>query len=211
MGRADVHTGWSGLALVLALAMAPSMPVRAAGEPPVQVASDAAPERHGAVFVDPLGFLMFGGRIGVEAGGDRVTGAIYGRWFDAGLLSRSLFLNDGESFGFSYGGGVRGRYYTSENQTGAHVGLAAEYLRTRIEDRSALVATISSYVVPYVEGGYRFARGRLFADGSLAFGYAARISGSVENLPGGNTAGLYTADNQSSIYGSASLELGVLF
>jgi hypothetical protein len=122
-----------------------------------------------------------------------------------------LFLDDGQSFGFSYGAGVRGRYYTSDNQSGLHVGLAAEYLRTRIENRSALIATTSSYVVPYAEAGYRFARGRLFADGSLALGYAARMSGSVANLPGGNDAGMYIANNESSIYGSLSLELGVLF
>jgi hypothetical protein len=42
-------------------------------------------------------------------------------------------------------------------------------------------------------------------------GYAARLSGKVDNLPGGNNASSYAATNESSVYGSVGLELGVFF
>jgi hypothetical protein len=197
--------------VVVVLALAIARAAHASEDPSVGIATGTTSDRHGAVFVDPLGFLMFGGRIGAEAGGSRITGAVYGRWFNAGVLSHNLFLKNGESFGFSYGGGVRGRYYASDNQAGLHVGLGLEYLRTRIENASVRIATTSGYLVPQAEVGYRFARGRLFADGSVAMGYATQLSGSVSNLSGGNSAGLYTAADESSVYAAASLELGVLF
>jgi hypothetical protein len=195
----------------LSIALATAGAARASEDPSVGIATGTGTDRHGAVFMDPLGFLMFGGRIGAEAGGSRITGAVYGRWFNAGVLSHNLFLKNGESFGFSYGGGVRGRYYTSDDQAGFHVGLGLEYLRTRIENGSARIATTSGYLVPQGEVGYRFTSGRLFADGSASLGYATQLHGSVSNLPGGNNAGIYTAADESSVYASASLELGVLF
>ncbi len=180
--------------------------------PPVAGAkSSAAPEHHGSAYVDPLGFLMFGPRIGVDAGGTHFTGGVYGRWFDPGLLGRSLFLKDGQTFAFSYGVGARGRYYLGEGHGGLHVGAGAEYLRTRIEEAAALIASTSGYFVPYAEVGYRLAFDRFYAGATALLGYAARLSGSVENLPGGNNAGSYEANNESSIYGSAGLELGVFF
>jgi hypothetical protein len=178
---------------------------------PTRAAGGAAPARNGSAFVDPLGFLLFGPRVGVEIGGGRVSGALYGRWFNLGLLSHSLFLNDGDDFGLSYGAGLRGRYYLSEGLEGAHVGIAVEYLRTRIETPSVLIATVSGYAVPYAEAGYRFTVGSFYADASAALGYAFKLSGSVENLPGGSAAGSYQAQDKSSIYGSASLDLGVYF
>jgi len=170
-----------------------------------------APERHGSAFVDPLGFLMFGPRVGVEAGTPHITGGVYGRWFSPGLLGRSLFLNDGDSFAFSYGVGARGRYYLGEGQRGFHLGAGGEYLRTRVENAAARVATVSGYVVPYAEAGYRLAFDRFYAGASAVLGYAARLSSTVENLPGGNNAGSSEASNESSVYGSAALELGVYF
>ena len=65
--------------------------------------------------------------------------------------------------------------------------------------------------MPYAEAGYRFAFDRFYAGATAALGYAARLSGQVDNLPGGNNAGSYQASNQSSVYGSAGLELGLFF
>jgi hypothetical protein len=192
------------LATRVARADEPAPPVASAG-------NSAAPERHGSVFVDPLGLLMFGPRVGVEAGTPHVTGGLYGRWFSPGLLGRSLFLNEGQNFAFSYGIGARGRYYVGEGQRGFHAGAGAEYLRTRVEEPSALVATTSGYFVPYAEVGYRLGFDRFYAGASAVLGYAARLSGTVENLPGGNNAGSYQANDESSVYGSAALELGVFF
>jgi hypothetical protein len=179
--------------------------------PAASAESSAAPERHGSAFVDPLGFLMFGPRVGVEAGTPHITAGVYGRWFSPGLLGHSLFLNDGDSFAFSYGIGARGRYYLGEGQRGFHLGAGGEYLRTRVENAAARVATVSGYVVPYAEAGYRLAFDRFYAGASAVLGYAAKVSGQVENLPGGTNAGSYEATNESSVYGSAALELGVFF
>jgi hypothetical protein len=180
--------------------------------PPAATAeSSRASERHGSAFIDPLGFLMFGPRVGVEAGTPHITGGVYGRWFSPGLLGRSLFLNDGDSFAFSYGVGARGRYNLGEGQRGFHLGAGAEYLRTRVENAAALSATVSGYVVPHAEAGYRLAFDRFYAGASAVLGYAAKLSSTVENLPGGNNAGSYQASDESSVYGSAALELGVFF
>src|SRR5262249_15725626 len=135
----------SPLVVALAMQLAPG---RAHAEEP-------ASERHGSAFVDPLGFLMFGPRLGVEAGGAHFPGGALRRWVDPGVLGRSLFLNAGDSFTFSYGVGGRGRYYFGDGQRGLHVGAGAEYLHTRVENGDALVATTSKYVVPYAEVGYR--------------------------------------------------------
>jgi hypothetical protein len=171
--------------------------------------ASSPPERHFSAFVDPLGFLLFGSRAGVEAGGDHLAGAVYARWFDAGLASRKLFLRDGDTFRASWGAGVRGRYYLSSGQSGIHVGAGAEYLRARIDTPSARVAAISSYAVPYAEGGYRLPLGRFYVGAAAVLGYAVRLSGHVENLPGGMAAATYEATNKSSVYGWASLELGL--
>ena len=46
---------------------------------------------------------------------------------------------------------------------------------------------------------------------TAVLGYAARLSGKVDNLPGGTNASSYQANNESSVYGSVGLELGVFF
>jgi hypothetical protein len=199
------------LPLVLPLLLGARIAAADEGPPPASVEGHSPPERHGSAFVDPLGFLMFGPRVGVEAGGGHLTGGVYGRWFDGGLLGRSLFLHDGDSFGFSWGAGARGRYYLGDGHSGVHLGAGAEYLRTRIENARDLIVTTSGYFVPYAEAGYRFAFNSFFAGATAALGYAAKLSGKVENLPGGSGAAGYAAANQSSVYGSAGLELGVFF
>jgi hypothetical protein len=187
---------------------------RAAADAATTEPSAAASEplaRHGSGFVDPLGLALFGPRLGIEGGAGRFSVAAYGRWFNAGLLAHSLFLGAGDQFGFSYGAGVRVRYYLSDALDGAHFGLATEYLRTRIENSSELIATNSNYLVPYVEAGYRLPLGGFYADASAGFGYALKLSGSVESLPGGNSASGFEAQDKSTVYGTASLDLGVYF
>jgi hypothetical protein len=171
----------------------------------------AAPERHGSAYVDPLGFLLFGPRIGVDAGSKHLTGGVYGRWLSPGLLGQSLFLEEGGSFAFSYGIGTRVRYYLGEGQRGFHAGAGAEYLRTRTENAATRLAAISGYLVPQAEIGYRLAFDRFYAGAAALVGYAARLSSTVENLPGGNNAGSTQVNDESSVYASAALELGVFF
>jgi hypothetical protein len=154
---------------------------------------------------------LFGPRVGVEVGANRVSGVLYGRWFNTGLLSNSLFLNSGDEFAFSYGVGAAGRYYFSGDLERAHLGLAVEYLSTSIETPSVAIVSKSAYLVPQVEGGYRLPLGGFYADASAAIGYAFRLSGNIENLPGGSAASGYVAEDKSTFYGSASLDLGVYF
>jgi len=198
-------------AVVCALAPAGSA---AAGEPSSGSATNApdAPAPHGSVYLDPLGFLLFGPTIGVEAGAGHVTGLVDARWFNMGVLAHSLFLNQGDSFDFSWGVGGAARYYLWTGMAGPYVGARFEYLASRIANAGELIVTNSSYAVPQLEGGYRLALGtRFYAGGTAAIGYAFRLTGTVDNLPGGMNASLYAATDRSSFYGSASLELGVFF
>lgn len=198
--------------LLMAILTVPRVASAAADDKPqLEPTAGSVPVPHGSIFVDPLGFALFGPRIGVEVGAKRVTGAVYGRWMNEGLLSHSLFLKSGDKFDFSYGAGVRGRYYLSDGMRATHLGLAFEYLRTSIETPSVLIVAKSAYVVPQLEVGYRVPFGRFYLDGSGALGYAFKASGNVDNLPGGNDALLYQASNESKIYGAASLEFGIYF
>ncbi len=170
-----------------------------------------APTHHGSVFIDPLGFVFFGPTFGAEVGADRLSGIVYGRWFNEGVLAQGLFLTGSDHFDFSYGIGARGRYYFWGGLSGPHVGAGVEYLSTRVDDPVNLIATNSHYLVPQVEGGYRFALGAFYAGGAAALGYAFELSSSVDNLPGGMNASSFQVVNESKFYGSASLELGVYF
>ncbi|MEP7049099.1 MAG: hypothetical protein ABJB12_02050 [Pseudomonadota bacterium] len=175
--------------------------------------AEAAPEavHHGSVFVDPLGLVLFGPTFGMEAGAGRISGTLYGRWLNAGVLAHSLFLKDKESFAFSYGAGLRGRYFFRDDLSGPHLGIGAEFVQSRVDDSVDLVETKSTYVVPLVEGGYRLPFSGVYLGAAASLGYAFQASSSVGNLPGGNSAGAFSATDKSTIYGSASLEMGVYF
>src|SRR6187402_421861 len=68
-------------------------------------------KHHGAVYVDPLGFLLFGPSLGAEVAlGPVGFGATF-RWFNPGLLGKALFLDEGSKFTFSYGLGLNAQYY----------------------------------------------------------------------------------------------------
>jgi hypothetical protein len=180
-------------------------------EPAAATHGQAPATHHGSVFVDPLGFVFFGPTFGAELGIGKVSALVYGRWFNEGVLAQGLFLKASDRFDFSYGVGLRGRYYAWGGLAGPHVGVGAEYLSTRVDDPANLIATNSRYLVPQVEGGYRFALGAFYAGGAAALGYAFELSSSVDNLPGGTNAGTYQVVSESKFYGSASLELGVYF
>lgn len=175
-------------------------------------AGAVTPSYWGSFALDPLGFLLFGPTATLEFGAGRWAGAASFRWFDPGLLGKELFLDGANnSFAFSAGGGLRGRYYFNDGFKGAHLGVLLELLQINADNSANLTRTKSLYLVPQIEGGYRFAWGRFFVGPSASFGYAAQLSGSVEDLPGGTSAGLYQAANRSSVYGSARLDLGILF
>jgi hypothetical protein len=202
----------SAVCVHLALMAAPllaSSPVRAADESTER--TDGVPRYLGSFALDPAGFLLFGPTATLEFGGGRVAGGATFRWFDPGLLSHELFLKSANTFAPSFGGGLRGRYYFRDGFQGFHAGLGLELLASNVENRSALIVTKSLYIVPQLEGGYRFAWSRFFVGPSVALGYAAQLSAQVENLPGGSQAGLYAVENRNSVYGSARLDLGVLF
>jgi len=176
---------------------------------------EAAAPANGSVFVDPVGFLLFGPTFGAELGVGPGLGqysvVAYGRWLDAGLLAKSLFESSTDKFTFSYGGGLKGRYYFRGGLLGPHVGVAVEALKTRTESHTDKVATNNLIVVPEIEGGYRACFGRVFLGASLGLGYAIQASKSVVNIDGGDRAKYFDAKDYSTIYGSANLDVGVLF
>lgn len=171
----------------------------------------AGESRHGAVFVDPLGFLLFGPTLGVELAVGPISATVYGRWFNAGILANQLFTEDKNQFAFSYGAGLRARHYFGPRLEGFFAGVGVEYLRSSIEEPDALIVSKSQYLVPLAEGGYRLGWERFFLTGAVGLGYAFELSGHVENMPGGNLASAYFVKDKSSVYATASLELGVFF
>lgn len=172
-------------------------------------ASQPAPA--GAVFVDPVGFLLFGPTLGAELSLGQYSVVAYGRWLDAGLVARSLFESSTDTFTFSYGGGLKGRYYFNGGLLGPHMGVAVEVLKTRTESKTDKIATNNVIVVPEIEGGYRVGFGRFFAGAALGIGYALQASKGVVNIDGGDRAKNFEAKDYSTIYGSANLDLGLLF
>jgi hypothetical protein len=185
-------------------------PARAEASSPAEAPiPQAAPA--GAVFVDPVGFLIFGPTLGAEIGLGQYSVVAYGRWLNAGVLARSLFESSTDKFTFSYGGGLKGRYYLNGGLMGPHVGVAVEALKTRTENHSDKVATNNVIVVPEIEGGYHVAFGRFFAGAALGIGYVLQASKSVVNIDGGTQANNFEAKDYSTIYGSAGVDLGVLF
>ena len=203
---------------------APSAPVseaasksesEAASKPESEAApkpeNEAASKHRGGVFVDPLGFLIFGPTVGLEYGFERFSLLAYGRWLNAGLLAKSLFLNENERFSFSYGVGLKGRYYFNPGLVGPHLGVAVELLKTRVEDDSNRIAINNTIIVPVAEAGYRFGLGHFFINPSAGVGYAIQAAQSVENINGGSQAGSFVAADVSTIYGSLSLDMGLFF
>jgi hypothetical protein len=213
LSLASVGAVGSGSRLALAEELSDSPPSAEAKAEPTPAEPPQAPDgrRHGSAFVDPLGFALFGPRLGVEVGGGHFSAALSARWFNAGLLAHRLFAKGDDKLAFSYGVALRGRYYLPEGLEGVHLGITAELLHSRVENQPLLIATNSGYFVPYAEVGYRLASGRLYADVSANVGYAFRLSSNVENLPGGTSASSFEVSDESSIYGTASLDLGVFF
>lgn len=170
-----------------------------------------SPNHNGSVALDPLGFALFGPTVNAEARVGAIGLGLGFRWLSPGVLANSLFLDEGDSFGFSYGLAARGHYYLAEPLSGPHIGFAVEYLKTRVENESSQIATLSSYVVPQIEVGYRFAWPRFFLGGVAAMGYAAQVADDVENINGGMSASQYEVEDESSVYGTARLDIGLFF
>lgn len=166
---------------------------------------------HVSVFVDPLGFALFGPTLGVELGKDHWAGSAYGRWLDGGALARAMFPNSEENFAFSYGAALRGRYYLDPDLAGLHFGAGAELLWSTIENPGYQVVSKSTYLVPFGEVGYRLQFGRFYGGAAAALGYAIELSRGLENMPGGTRADELVTTDRSTVYGSASLELGLFF
>lgn len=180
-------------------------------ETEVQQPTESGRDRLGSVALDPLGFALFGPSLNAEVGLKQFAVGAGFRWFSPGLLANELFLEGGDAFAFSYGIALRGQYYFLDPLAGPHAGLSVEYLKTRVENDGAGIASVSSYVVPQVEGGYRHAMGTFFVGGVLTVGYAKQASGRIENLPGEDNADAFFVRDESSVYGSARLDLGVYF
>jgi hypothetical protein len=172
---------------------------------------DAKAEPSGSVFLDPLGFLLFGPTLGVELGFGRFSAIAYGRWLDVGVLAKAMFLGDGDKFAFSWGAGLKGRYYFAPGLVGPHLGLALELLKTRATNDTEQIATNNLIVIPELEGGYRFGFGRFYLGATGGIGYAIQASKNVENINGGSRASLFDPSDVSTIYGSASIDVGFLF
>lgn len=208
--KGGLKRGLEALCLVCAVQLAAGA---ALGAEPGESDTETRASFHGAVFADPLGLAMFGPVLGGELAFGKPAAALYVRWLDGGWLARRMFPDDeaGEQFAFSYGAGLKGRYYFSAGLTGPFAGVAAEYLRSRIENDSLLIATNAQYLVPQVEAGYRHGLGSFLIGGTAALGYAFEIGNDVEDLPGGSQASLYQVQDESTIYGSVGLEVGVGF
>jgi hypothetical protein len=175
------------------------------------LSNNSASEPAGALFADVAGLIMFGPVLGGELAIGHASLSVYGRWLDGGYLARQMFPDDdeGESFAFSYGVGIKGRYYLSGGLRGFSLGIAAEYLRSSIENENVLIATHANIFVPQLEVAYRQAFGRFFIGGAGAIGYALELSSSVEDLPGGNEAEMREVEDFSTIYGSVAVEIGL--
>lgn len=189
--------------------------VDAAGSAPAEdVRPDVGegPKYLGSVSVDPAGFLLFGPTVHGEVGlGPVAVGAGF-RWLSPGLLANALFLGGGsDQFAFSYGISLHGNYFFQERLRGFHAGLALEYLQAQVDNPSTGIASISSYFVPQIEGGYRLPLGRFFIGGVVALGYAAQVGSRSEALTPGANPGLFGVSDESSPYGSARLDVGVYF
>jgi hypothetical protein len=196
------------------LAFAAGSPRAEEGEPTARPTAAALPSPaavRGSAFVDPLGFLLFGPTLGVEIGIGQYSVVAFGRWLDGGWLAKSMFENDTDKFAFSFGGGLKGRYYFGAGLVGPHLGLAVELLKTRTENHVDLVAVNNLILVPELEAGYRYGLGRFFAGVTLALGYAQQVSKTVENIEDGNQADFFYAKDVSTFYATGSLDLGLLF
>ena len=221
-GNATVLEVWPQLARVslnaaAQLVLASDVDGQPIGDAQIPVAQATAPlveatsiTRYGSAFIDPVGFLTFGPVVGFEFGTGHASGAVYGRWFDGGLITHTLIGTD-EAFTFSFGIGGRFRYYLRDGLAGFHFGAIVEWLRTRVENYSWVASITSNYLVPQFEFGYRWGWSRLFLDLAGSGGISTRLFWKTENLPGGNRADLLIPPAVASFFGSVKLEFGVYF
>jgi len=200
-----------GAAAILVLTIAGNAAAQMNDAPHEAAAHDTQFRPTGAVYLDALGFALFGPTLGAELAVDHFSLSVYGRWLNVGLLAKELFLNANDQFAFSYGAGLKGRYYFKQGMVGPHVGVAMELLKTRTTNDVSNTAVANTVVIPEFEAGYRFGFGRFFVGLSASAGYAFQASSSVENINGGDQAQYYRAADVSTVYGSGSVDLGLFF
>ena len=104
---------------------------------------------------------------------------------------------------------ARGKYFFQGDLQGPHAGLALEYLRSRVDNDGDQLTPKSSYLIPRLEGVYRFAFGSFFVDPVAAVGYAALLDATTESLSGGDTGRAFVSSNESSVYGSLRVDFGL--
>lgn len=175
----------------------------------------AAPDTSGlnlAAHINALGPLQFGLAPTLELGSHQVSGLARFRWMNPGLLTQALPPEGShEEVEFSYGLALGGRYYLSKDQalSGVHFGLWLELLRTRLadteEDREAY---LSNLLVPQAEVGYRFRFGKFLLGFGGALGYAKTISSETEDLSNGENLVIHEVEEQNTIYGGVSADVG---
>jgi len=164
------------------------------------------------VQLNVLGPLQFGLTPAVEVGGQQVSGLLRFRWMNPGLLSQALPNEDYQELAFSYGAAIGGRYYLNRGLSGVHVGVWAEYIRTRIEDVDVeREAYITNLIVPQADAGYRWRFGHLFVGLGAAVGYAIAFDKHTEDLSDGADPALRPVDFGSTIFGSAAFDVGYFF
>jgi hypothetical protein len=164
------------------------------------------------VHLNLLGPLQFGITPTVELGGKQVAGLLRFRWMNPGLLSQGLPNQDYQELAFSYGAALGGRYYLHSGLSGIHLGIWAEYIRTRIEDLEVeREAYVTSLIVPQAEAGYRWRFGRAFVGLGAALGYAVAFDKRTEDLSEGADPVLQPVDFGSTIFGSGAFDVGYFF
>jgi hypothetical protein len=163
--------------------------------------------------VNAAGLLLFGVTPTLELGKDHWGTLARVRLLSTGLLAHSIIPDADNTLQFSWGAAVGLRYYQASNGalTGFHGGLAAEYLRVRLENESLAAETLTGLVVPQLEAGYRWRFADFLFGLGGAVGYSIVMSRGVNDLSGGT--GTYDVVNNATndVFASAAVDVGYFF
>lgn len=131
----------------------------------------------GSVSVDVAGLMFFGPTAGLELGWGSFSLAATARAYDLGMIS--YLRNDwDQSLLSGHGLGLKARYFWGPGLSGTYLGLQVEQISYSIEtdDLDYKYTVSSSYLVPQVEVGYRYApdqtSGSFYMSWSGVFGRA---------------------------------------
>jgi hypothetical protein len=85
-----------------------------------------------------------------------------------------------------------------------------EYMSTHVDDDRQ--AYKSTFVIPQIEGGYRWVWGSFLMDVGAGVGYAINTAKTTERLPGvSSSSTLYANTAEDAVYGLAMLDIGFFF